>query len=119
MIAAGFNTIEGKVPNPEMTNAIRAEPLSSGLFLLTSGVYGKVIRFRVPLTIPDDVVAEALDILEASIDEGVWSLLRSWLRPHRGISQEHLPFYLACFEFIHNIRGRGKALLPSLLQLIL
>lgn len=51
--------------------------------------------------------------------EGVWSLLRSWLRPHRGISQEHLPCYLACFEFIHNVRQRGKALLPSLLHLIL
>ena len=23
--------------------------------------------------------------------EGFWSLLRSWLRPHRGLSQEHLP----------------------------
>ena len=23
--------------------------------------------------------------------EGFWSLLRSWLRPHRGISQERLP----------------------------
>jgi transposase len=27
--------------------------------------------------------------------EGFWSLLRSWLRPHRGISQERLPLYLA------------------------
>ena len=27
--------------------------------------------------------------------EGFWSLLRSWLRPHRGISQEKLPVYLA------------------------
>jgi transposase len=27
--------------------------------------------------------------------EGIWSLLRSWLRPHRGISQEKLPLYLA------------------------
>ena len=26
--------------------------------------------------------------------EGFWSLLRSWLRPHRGISQEKLPIYL-------------------------
>jgi transposase len=26
--------------------------------------------------------------------EGIWSLLRSWLRPHRGISQEKLPYYL-------------------------
>jgi len=23
--------------------------------------------------------------------EGFWSLLRSWLRPHRGVSQERLP----------------------------
>ena len=29
--------------------------------------------------------------------EGVWSLLRSWLRPHRGISQEKLPLYLGFF----------------------
>ena len=34
--------------------------------------------------------------------EGFWSLLRSWLRPHRGISQEKLPLYLGFFEFVHN-----------------
>src|SRR6266568_746051 len=43
--------------------------------------------------------------------EGFWSLLRSWLRPHRGISQEKLPLYLGFFEFVHNVRKRGKALL--------
>lgn len=43
--------------------------------------------------------------------EGFWSLLRSWLRPHRGISQELLPHYLAFFEFVHNAKRRGKALL--------
>src|SRR3954464_4035627 len=46
--------------------------------------------------------------------EGVWSLLRSWLRPHRGISQEKLPLYLAFFEFVHNARRRGRALLGEL-----
>jgi 4-aminobutyrate aminotransferase len=51
-----------------MTNAIRAEALSRGLVLLTCGVYGNVIRFLAPLTIPDAIFAEALDILEASID---------------------------------------------------
>ncbi len=50
--------------------------------------------------------------------EGFWSLLRSWLRPHRGISQEKLPIYLGFFEFIHNVRKRGKALLHSLIELI-
>ncbi|WP_373529938.1 IS1595 family transposase [Nostoc sp.] len=34
--------------------------------------------------------------------EGFWSLLRSWLRPHRGISQAKLPLYLGFFEFVHN-----------------
>lgn len=51
--------------------------------------------------------------------EGFWSLLRSWLRPHRGISQEKLPLYLGFFEFIHNVRKRGKSLLPSLLSILL
>jgi transposase-like protein len=40
--------------------------------------------------------------------EGVWSLLRSWLRPHRGISQEHLPLYLSFFQFVHKRAGAGK-----------
>ena len=51
--------------------------------------------------------------------EGVWSLLRSWLRPHRGISQSKLPIYLGFFEFTHNMRQRGKALLPALLEVLL
>lgn len=51
--------------------------------------------------------------------EGFWSLLRSWLRPHRGISQEKLPLYLGFFEFVHNARKRGKALLGNLLETLL
>lgn len=51
--------------------------------------------------------------------EGFWSLLRSWLRPHRGISQEKLPSYLGFFEFVHNVKKRGKALLHSLMDLLL
>ena len=39
--------------------------------------------------------------------EGFWSLLRSWLRPHRGIAQEKLPLYLGFFEFVHNVRKRA------------
>ncbi|MDI1231108.1 MAG: IS1595 family transposase [Methylobacter sp.] len=51
--------------------------------------------------------------------EGFWSLLRSWLRPHRGISQTYLPIYLGFFEFVYNAKKRGKALLSSLLELII
>jgi transposase-like protein len=48
---------------------------------------------------------------EVEIDE---TFLRSWLRPHRGISQEKLPDYLGFFQFAHNARRRGKALLGAL-----
>jgi 4-aminobutyrate aminotransferase len=68
MVAAELNTADGITPNPEMANAIRAEALSRGLVLLTCGVYGNVIRFLAPITIPDAIFAEAMDILEASID---------------------------------------------------
>ena len=50
--------------------------------------------------------------------EGFWSLLRSWLRPHRGISQENLPCYLSFFQAAHNIRKRGKSLLEPMLKLL-
>ena len=51
--------------------------------------------------------------------EGFWSLLRSWLRPHRGISQERLPLYLGFFEFVHNVRARGNRLLGALIGQLL
>ena len=47
--------------------------------------------------------------------EGSWSLLRSWLRPHRGILQDKLPPYLGFLQFTHNARQRGKALLGALI----
>ena len=50
--------------------------------------------------------------------EGIWSLLRSWLRPHRGISQKKLPVYLSFFEFVYNSRARGKRLLDSLIAVL-
>jgi transposase len=50
--------------------------------------------------------------------EGFWSLPRSWLRPHRGVSQEKLPLDLGFFEFVHNVRKRGKALLGALICLL-
>src|SRR5262249_1827299 len=50
--------------------------------------------------------------------ESFWSLVRSWLRPHRGIAQEQLPLYLGFFECVHNVRKRGKALSGALIELL-
>jgi len=51
--------------------------------------------------------------------EGFWSLLRSWLKSHRGISQEKLPLYLGFFDLFHSARKRGKTLLSALLECLL
>lgn len=67
MVAAEFNLPDGSAPNPDFANRVRAEAQKRGLILLTCGVYGNVIRFLAPLTIPDDIFAEAMDILEASV----------------------------------------------------
>jgi hypothetical protein len=79
--------------------------LADSLLYVTSGLAGG----------GEPSSAEVVSLLP----DGIWSLLRSWLRPHRGISQEKLPYYLALFEFVHNARCRGKALLGALLAALL
>ncbi len=65
-----------------------------------------------------EVVIHRLPKVYVNTLEGFWSLLRPWLRPHRGLSQEKLPLYLGFFEFVHNARRRGKALLGVLLAVL-
>ncbi|SMY09125.1 4-aminobutyrate--2-oxoglutarate transaminase [Flavimaricola marinus] len=67
MVAVEFNTTDGKAPSPDFAARVRVEALKRNLILLTCGVYGNVIRFLAPITIQDEVFAEALDILEDSV----------------------------------------------------
>ncbi len=67
MNAVEFNLPDSDVPAPDFTNRVRDEALKRGLILLTCGVYGNVIRFLAPLTVPDAVFEEALDIIDASL----------------------------------------------------
>lgn len=46
---------------------VQAAALKQGLLLLTCGTYGNVIRFLFPLTTPDALMTEALDILDAAL----------------------------------------------------
>ena len=67
MNAVEFNDAKTRLPSAEIANNVRLKALDKGLILLTCGVYGNVIRFLAPITIQDNVMTEALDILEASI----------------------------------------------------
>ena len=51
-------------PDADFTKRVQQAALKKGLLLLTCGVYANVIRFLFPLTIEDEVFAEALDIIE-------------------------------------------------------
>lgn len=66
-----------------------------------------------------DADGDGVNEVHVNTLEGFWSLLRSWLRVHRGISQERLPLYLGFFGVVYNVRLRGRALLGSLLALLL
>ncbi|NKX53485.1 4-aminobutyrate--2-oxoglutarate transaminase [Arthrobacter mobilis] len=56
-----------KEPNAEATKAIAAQCLKEGVIILTCGTYGNVVRLLPPLVISDELLADALDVLEAAI----------------------------------------------------
>ncbi len=67
MVAVEFANPKTHEPDAGFTGRVRTEALKRGLILLTCGVYGNVIRFLAPITIPDAHFAEAMDILEESV----------------------------------------------------
>ena len=52
-------------PNAEITSAVAKGCHSEGVLVLTAGTYGNVIRFLPPLTMSDELILEALDVVEA------------------------------------------------------
>ena len=56
---------EGTTPDPDLTKAVAAAAHQQGLIVLTCGTYGNVLRFLPPLSMPDHLLTEGLDILES------------------------------------------------------
>ncbi|WP_433473554.1 4-aminobutyrate--2-oxoglutarate transaminase [Spirillospora sp. CA-142024] len=55
-----------KEPDPELTARIARRCHENGLLVLTTGTYGNVLRFLPPLVIPEELLTEGLDVLEAA-----------------------------------------------------
>src|SRR6476469_3133070 len=55
---------DDRTPNPALTAAVNAWCHRQGVVTLTAGTYGNVLRFLPPLSAPDELLTEALDILE-------------------------------------------------------
>ena len=67
MIAAEFVDPATGAPDAALTARIAKECIAEGVIVLTCGTYGNVIRFLPPLTIPDHLLNEGLDTLEAAL----------------------------------------------------
>ncbi len=67
MVAIEFKHPVTGMPDAEFTKKVQAYALEKGLLLLTCGVYGNVIRFLFPLTIPDAILTEGLAILDEAL----------------------------------------------------
>ncbi|MFV0433792.1 MAG: 4-aminobutyrate--2-oxoglutarate transaminase [Leucobacter sp.] len=52
-----------KKPNPALTSAIAKYAGENGVIILTCGTYGNVIRFLPPISISDELLVEALQIV--------------------------------------------------------
>ncbi|MEZ5612535.1 MAG: 4-aminobutyrate--2-oxoglutarate transaminase [Rhodocyclaceae bacterium] len=59
---------DAQQPAGEIAAALKDEAARRGLLLLTCGVYGNVLRMMVPLTVPEALLEEGLDIIEASLE---------------------------------------------------
>ncbi|MBM3687736.1 MAG: 4-aminobutyrate--2-oxoglutarate transaminase [Actinobacteria bacterium] len=55
-------------PDPELTARVSKAAHAQGVVTLTCGTYGNVLRFLPPLTIPDALLREGLDIVAAAFD---------------------------------------------------
>ncbi|CAB3635755.1 4-aminobutyrate--2-oxoglutarate transaminase [Achromobacter marplatensis] len=66
MVALELNDANGK-PDAEAVKRVQARALEQGLILLSCGVYGNVLRFLYPLTIPDAQFDRALVILSEAL----------------------------------------------------
>ena len=60
LVAGGGDT----TPNPALAGAVNSYCHSQGIVTLTAGTFGNVLRFLPPLSAGDDLLTEALDIVE-------------------------------------------------------
>ncbi len=67
MIAAEFVDPVTQAPDAALTSAVAKAAIAQGVIVLTCGTYGNVIRFLPPLSMPDDLLVEGLDVIAAAL----------------------------------------------------
>ena len=60
---------DDRTPNPAATAAVSAACHRAGVLTLTAGTWGNVLRLLPPLVITDDLLDDALSVLEKAFAE--------------------------------------------------
>ena len=64
MLAAELVEPGSNAPDPTLARALATQAHQRGVIVLTCGTYGNVLRFLPPLTITDDQLNEAFDVID-------------------------------------------------------
>ena len=67
MVAIELVGPDGITPDKAATSRVAAACHAQGVLVLSAGTYGNVLRLLPPLVIPDDLLEEGLDVLEAAL----------------------------------------------------
>ena len=67
MVAAEFVHPATGAPDAALTAAVAKAAIAEGVIVLTCGTYGNVIRFLPPLSMPDHLLHEGLDVVAAAL----------------------------------------------------
>lgn len=67
MVAAEFVDPATGAPDAALTAAVAKAAIAEGVIVLTCGTYGNVIRFLPPLSMPDHLLHEGLDVVAAAL----------------------------------------------------
>jgi 4-aminobutyrate aminotransferase/(S)-3-amino-2-methylpropionate transaminase len=68
MIAVELVAPGTKQPDPGLARAVAVAAHQAGVIVLTCGTDGNVLRFLPPLTISDDLLDDALDVLAGTFE---------------------------------------------------
>jgi len=69
MIAAEFVEHDSIEPNADLVKKIADYCAKNGVLVLTTGTFSNILRFLPPLTISDELLGDAFDVIEAALAE--------------------------------------------------
>lgn len=68
-VKPGTASSTGPEPDPALASAVAKGCIAQGVVVLTCGTYGNIIRFLPPLTMPDALLAEGLDVVASVLGD--------------------------------------------------